>query len=155
MMCIFGGFLFVMLSVKPTFDKPYRSVPEQLARLEERRLCIDIARSDALRILESITYYRFAGYALAFLGPNDAYTGDLRFSDVLALYRFDARLRGLLVSALSAVEVTFRAMNGAVGSVGISGRCLPSSPGACAATSISPKTRKLRRCGSSPVCALN
>jgi abortive infection bacteriophage resistance protein len=63
-MCIFGGFLFLLTM---QFSKPYKSIADQLARMEERRLIIDLPREQALAALDSITYYRFTGYALAFL----------------------------------------------------------------------------------------
>jgi len=104
MMCIFGGFLISM-----TFAKPYYTVADQLQRLESKGIVLDVPRGEAADILSSVTYYRFSGYALAFLDRlTDRYTGGLTFSEVLALYRFDAGLRETLTDALCAVEVTLR-----------------------------------------------
>ena len=105
-MCIFGGFLFLLTM---QFSKPYKSIADQLARMEERRMIIDLPREQALAALDSITYYRFTGYALAFLDKaTDAYTDSLAFSDILALYKFDADLRRMLADSLCAIEITFR-----------------------------------------------
>ena len=92
-MCIFGGFLFL---VTMQFLKPYKSIADQLARMEERRMIVDLPREQALATLDSITYYRFTGYALAFLDKaTDCYTDSLTFSDILALYQFDAASLGI------------------------------------------------------------
>jgi len=91
------------------FAKPYNSVADQLQRLESKGLVVDLPADEALDVLSSVTYYRFSGYALAFLDrQTDAYTNSLKFSEVLALYRFDAALREMMTSALCAVEVTLR-----------------------------------------------
>ena len=105
-MCIFGGFLFLM-----KFTKSYKPVDSQLSRMEERQMVVDLPRDQTLAALGSVTYYRFTGYAIPFLDrTSDRYTGSLAFSDVLALYRFDAALRELTSDALCAVEITFRAI---------------------------------------------
>lgn len=91
------------------FEKPYKSVVDQLNRLKEKAMIIDIDVNKAIDVLSSITYYRFAGYALPFLDKkDDVYTNSVRFSDILALYRFDAALREKFSEALCAVEVTLR-----------------------------------------------
>lgn len=91
------------------FVKPYKSVDAQLNRLKEKAMIIDIDADKAIDILSSITYYRFAGYALPFLDKkSDVYTNSVLFSDVLALYRFDASLREKFTEALCAIEVTLR-----------------------------------------------
>ena len=72
-------------------------------------MVIDLPREQALAALDSITYYRFTGYALAFLDKTtDCYTDSLAFSDILALYQFDAGLREMLSDALCAIEIAFR-----------------------------------------------
>ena len=72
-------------------------------------MVIDIPVDEAAAVLRSVAYYRFSGYALPFRDvATGSYTGDLKFSDVVALYRFDCRLRELVGNALGAVEVTLR-----------------------------------------------
>lgn len=91
------------------FAKPYKSVSEQLDRLEAKSMVIDVSQEKAVRVLAAITYYRFSGYALPFLDSvNGQYTDGLKFSDVTRLYKFDSALREKLAVALGAVEVTLR-----------------------------------------------
>lgn len=92
---------------KKIFAKPYRGVGEQVQQFADRGMVIDISVDEAAAVLRSVTYYRFSGYALPFRDvASGSYTGDLKFSDVVALYRFDCRLRELVGNALGAVEVT-------------------------------------------------
>ena len=94
---------------KKIFAKPYRDVGEQVQQFADRGMVIDIPVDEAAAVLRSVTYYRFSGYALPFRDvATGSYTGDLTFSDVVALYRFDCRLRELVGNALGAVEVTLR-----------------------------------------------
>lgn len=94
---------------KKIFAKPYRGVGEQVQQFADRGMVIDIPVDEAAAVLRSVTYYRFSGYALPFRDvASGSYTGDLKFSDVVALYRFDCRLRELVGNALGAVEVTLR-----------------------------------------------
>lgn len=94
---------------KKVFAKPYKGVGEQVQQFADRGLVIDIPAEEAAEVLRSVTYYRFSGYALPFRDATSGnYTGDLKFSDVVALYRFDCRLRELVGNALGAVEVTLR-----------------------------------------------
>ena len=91
------------------FAKLYKSVSEQVQQFADRGMVIDIPVDEAAEVLRSITYYRFSGYALPFRdAASGMYTNDLKFSDVVALYRFDGRLRELVGNALGAVEVTLR-----------------------------------------------
>ena len=94
---------------KKIFAKPYRGVGEQVQQFADRGMVIDISVDEAAAVLRSVTYYRFSGYALPFRDvASGSYTGDLKFSDVVALYHFDCRLRELVGNALGAVEVTLR-----------------------------------------------
>lgn len=91
------------------FAKLYKSVGEQVQQFAKRGMVIDIPDNEAAEVLRSITYYRFSGYALPFRDTvSDMYTNGLKFSDVIALYQFDSRLRELVGNALGAVEVTLR-----------------------------------------------
>ena len=82
---------------KKVFAKPYKGVGEQVQQFADRGLVIDIPAEEAAEVLRSVTYYRFSGYALPFRDATSGnYTGDLKFSDVVALYRFDCRLRELV-----------------------------------------------------------
>lgn len=61
--------------------------------------------------LRRIGYYRLSGYWKPFIAPDNSENFSLgtTFSDVLALYLFDKRLRLILLDALERIEITFRA----------------------------------------------
>lgn len=107
-LCIFSFFGDAKKSTV-VFTKPYKTVSQQIQCLRFKNMVIDVPLGDAERVVTAITYYRFSGYALPFLDrKTDRYVGNVAFSDILALYKFDKGLRILMSEALAAVEVTFR-----------------------------------------------
>lgn len=93
------------------FSKPPFTHEEQIALLEERGMVIDC--SDSLFHLNHINYYRFSGYALHFEVFEDRvrthrFKKGTKFSDVINLYEFDNRLRGLMQKYLTPVEISIR-----------------------------------------------
>lgn len=90
------------------YTKTFRSHADQLSLLKERGLSIgDVVGAE--KILESINYYRFTGYALPFMIDREHFRPNATFEDVLAICRYDAKLRDLLFEALEAIELDFRA----------------------------------------------
>lgn len=111
-----GGLLcfWPWLAHKPTmrhFIKPSKSIPDQIALLQERGMVIENAQQ-ATWALSHISYYRLRAYWLYY--ETDPESGDHLFKDgttldaVLALYEFDRRLRLLLMDALERIEVAAR-----------------------------------------------
>jgi abortive infection bacteriophage resistance protein len=95
---------------KMNYDKPYKSIQEQIDLLQSRGLIIDDP-SDAIHYLHHLNYYRLAGYWLSF-EENHAthfFRKGTRFSDVLNLYIFDRELRLLLLDAIERIEISIRA----------------------------------------------
>lgn len=94
-----------------TFNKPSKSIPDQIALLQERGMVIKDVRQ-ATWALSNISYYRLRAYWLYY--EADAQSGDHVFKDgttleaVLALYEFDRHLRLLLMDALERIEVAAR-----------------------------------------------
>ena len=64
------------------YDKPYKSIQEQIDLLQSRGLIIDDP-SDAIHYLHHLNYYRLAGYWLSFeenqLKPGDKMTTHLNY----------------------------------------------------------------------------
>lgn len=95
------------------YVKPPLTFQQQLDSLNRRGLFIDDDAS-ALEQLSSISYYRLSAYWYPFRLRNSSgqveYNFNLgsRFSDVVALYEFDRRLRLLVMDALERVEVAVR-----------------------------------------------
>lgn len=96
--------------------KAYKSYVEQAEILADRGMDMGDQES-AVATLRRINYYRLSGYWYPFRkqakeGREDDFYPGTRFSDVVALYEFDARLRSATFTALSPVELAIRALLG-------------------------------------------
>lgn len=88
------------------------SIPEQLDRLSRQGMAIT-DREQAAHCLRHIGYYRLRSYWHPFAmrradGGGGLFRAGTAFSDVIALYDFDWRLRALLADALGSIEVSVR-----------------------------------------------
>lgn len=104
------------------YDRPWKAFAEQFELLKSRGMVVhDESRATAW--LQRVGYYRLSAYWYPFRVfrlEQDAGTGVIRsirtddfmpdttFSDVVNLYLFDRKLRGLLVDALERIEVSLR-----------------------------------------------
>lgn len=85
------------------------SITDQIALLKSRGLTF-ADEAYAAKVLEHISYYRFAAY----LRPmeSDKTTHQLHvgatFENALALYEFDAKLRALIFDAIQKIEISIR-----------------------------------------------
>lgn len=96
--------------------KAYKTYAEQVALLEGRGMDMG-NRDSAAATLRRLNYYRLSGYWYPFRkfegsGRRDDFYSGTRFSDVVALYEFDARLRAATFAALMPVELAIRASLG-------------------------------------------
>lgn len=90
-----------------TFSKPWRSVQDQAQQLLDRGMGGD--RSEIERRLECVSYYRLSGYWFRLYQPGtDRFVDGTTFRDVWDRYRFDRRLRLLVLDAVERVEVGLR-----------------------------------------------
>lgn len=94
--------------------KQFSTIGQQLDLLESRGMLIE-DRAVAAHALETIGYYRLSGYSYPFRralkhskGRDEAFVEETRFSDVLALYTFDVRLRSVVFSQLACIEIALR-----------------------------------------------
>lgn len=90
------------------YTKKFATHANQVALLKARGLSLDDEKS-AERILGSVNYYRFTGYALPFTRDREHFLPQATFEDIVEVCQFDARLRDLLFEALEAIELDFRA----------------------------------------------
>lgn len=96
--------------------KAYKTYTEQVKIVAGRGM--DMGDRDvAVEMLRRVNYYRLSGYWYPFRkqtpsGREDAFYAGTRFSDVLALYEFDVRLRAATFAALAPVELAIRALLG-------------------------------------------
>ena len=94
----------------PHFTKHYTTEADLVALLESRGLVIS-DEAKAVRYLESIGYYRLSAYMYPFLKvPKEShqYKEGSTFLQVLNLYRFDKKLRMLLLNEIEKVEIAIR-----------------------------------------------
>ena len=99
-------------------EKPFRTIDEQIDILRSRGMVIDNIEA-AQKALESISYYRLSGYSYPFRQydkesrtRSDQFSPKTNLEQVLALYRFDERLRTTTFQELSRIEVGLRALIG-------------------------------------------
>ena len=90
------------------YSKPAKTPEELLAHLEARGLVVP-NRARALRVLETVGYYRLLIYMRALQGPGKVFFSGTDFQAILALYRFDRELRLLCLDAVERIEVALRA----------------------------------------------
>jgi abortive infection bacteriophage resistance protein len=101
--------------------KPYGSLDEHLAKLEQRGMALD--RVFAAQWLGSVGYYRLSGYWYPYRVLTGSKRGDTfevgtSFADVVALYEFDRKLRTLVHDGVERVEMLCTRINETVGAYG-------------------------------------
>ena len=92
------------------YEKPAVDIETQIALLKERGLRI-ANETRAAHYLSNISYYRLRAYTYPFqdnTDPNHPFIRPVDFSDVVALYVFDRKLRLIVFDALEKVEVAMR-----------------------------------------------
>jgi len=89
------------------YSKKPLTIEEQADLLLSRGL---IARKDELiRLLKSVNYYRFSGYALPFkISYSDNFLANTYLADIVDVYEFDRELRFLLFEGVKRLEIYFR-----------------------------------------------
>ena len=112
-----GAFLYIyvysqntLMERLPHFMKHHMTEADLMALLESRGLVIS-DEDKAVRYLESIGYYRLSAYMYPFLkAPKEThqYKDGTTFQQVLNLYRFDKKLRMLLLNEIEKVEIAIR-----------------------------------------------
>ncbi|MDP2888655.1 MAG: Abi family protein [Bacteroidota bacterium] len=91
------------------FKKEATTIEEQVQRLKQRGLEI-LADDHAEHHLMHISYYRLGEYWYSMQSDkiNHIFKPNSRFSDVIALYRFDSELRILLFDVIEKIEISLR-----------------------------------------------
>lgn len=92
------------------YTKQLLTLEQQIDVLKRRGLLIE-NEAEAKDVLNSISYFRLAGYWRLMEADKQQHTFKLgsRFSQIVSLYRFDEELRLLLFSVIQKIEVTVRA----------------------------------------------
>lgn len=95
---------------KPTYSKPALSYQEQIDQLRRRGLIIE-NETQAVHLLENISYYRLSGYWYPLLGDKKAhiFKPDANLQTAFRLYCFDRELRHLVLAEVEKIEIATRA----------------------------------------------
>ena len=88
--------------------KPFKTIEEQIAILEDRGLIIEDEEA-AKKSLSNLNYYRLSAYTLT-LRKDDHFYDNVHFSDVMQIYDFDMELRAALMYLLESIEVSMRTL---------------------------------------------
>ncbi|NFA91035.1 abortive infection bacteriophage resistance protein [Clostridium botulinum] len=91
---------------KDTELKEPKTFEQQLNILEDRGMIIE-DREEAIKVLTITNYYRLTAYALQFK-QNDNYDNKVSFNTMYKLYKFDKRLRHLILEILESIEISLR-----------------------------------------------
>jgi len=91
------------------YTKSHLPIEQQIISLKQQGLVIKDNNTAAIT-LSNISYYRLKAYIFPFQDNDDQQftKGDINFDDIVALYRFDCRLRTLLFNALAKIEIALR-----------------------------------------------
>jgi abortive infection bacteriophage resistance protein len=91
------------------YEKPARVFESQLDLLVGRGLTV-ANRLVAIRWLKNVSYYRLSAYMLPFKAAGvEAFIPGTTFEQITDLYRFDRRLRLILLEAIERIEIALRA----------------------------------------------
>jgi len=89
------------------YTKHALSFEEQAELLLSRGLIAD--RTDLISKLKSVNYYRLSGYLYPFKQPNsENYKDGTKFTEVWNRYRFDRKLRFLVLDGIERIEVALK-----------------------------------------------
>ncbi|MDF2867330.1 MAG: AbiD [Gammaproteobacteria bacterium] len=89
------------------YQKPPLTFEEQLELLASRGLIID-NEDHALVYLRNISYYRLSAYFLPFK-DGERFLPGTTFNQAVELYKFDRKLRLLVLEAIEIIEISLRA----------------------------------------------
>lgn len=92
------------------YNKQPQSSAALIELLKSRNLVV-ANEARATRYLESIGYYRLSGYMYHLQAPDKShrFAEGTSFEDIVALYKFDKRLRAIVLEYMERIEVALRA----------------------------------------------
>lgn len=91
-------------------DKPFKTIPEQITLLKERKLIIEDEQS-AMSYLLSNNYYNIInGYSKYFPRDGETYTNGTTFAEVSQLHFFDKELKQAFFSSILYAEAHIKAI---------------------------------------------
>jgi abortive infection bacteriophage resistance protein len=94
---------------KGSYQEPFLSYAEQISLLKSRGLFFK-DETQALNLLESISYYRLSNYWHPLLEDkhNKIFKENADFDNAFNLYKFDAKLRRIIMAEIEKIEIAVR-----------------------------------------------
>lgn len=97
-----GAFSFEECVAEMSSDKPFKTYEQQIELLKEKGLSIP-NETYAVKVLKDLSYFALInGYKKAF--KQDGLYENASFEDIVALFKFDEKLRGILLKYILIIE---------------------------------------------------
>ncbi len=93
---------------KIPYNKPHLSFTQQIAKLKQQGMVIDLKEAQVEHHLAHCNYYRLSGYWHEYRQTNNHFKANTTFSNIIQLYKFDKELRLLLLDAIEQIEISVR-----------------------------------------------
>ena len=95
--------------IRIPYTKTIKNFDEQIEILKSRGLQFN-DEMRAKQLLQNISYYRMSGYWYPLLADkqNHIFKSGALFEQAYSIYKFDAKLRSLILSEISKIEVAVR-----------------------------------------------
>ena len=91
------------------YNKPFLTIEKQIDLFKKRGLSIK-NEDQAAFFLEHINYYHLSAYTKTFQNKSDNFIDGTDFKDIINIYKFDRKLRLLLLGLLEKVEISFKSI---------------------------------------------
>lgn len=91
------------------YKKDFLDISKQVELLRSRGLVIE-NENDLKFYLKYINYYHLSAYFKTFQDKNDRFRDGASFGDILNVYKFDKKLRLLLLDVLEKIEMSFKSV---------------------------------------------
>lgn len=88
--------------------KNFACFAEQIEKLEDRGVELDLPIDRVNFILQKIPYYRLSAYLIPYKSSDEKYISGTKFSEILRLYEMDSAYRRIIGALLEHAEVAMR-----------------------------------------------
>lgn len=96
------------LFMTDNFQKPFKTIDEQIEILKNRNLIID-NEDVAKKTLQSLSYYKIInGYQNPFWAKTDYFLNGTSFFDVILFYKFDTLMRNDMLNCFLTLETKIK-----------------------------------------------
>lgn len=94
--------------MKVSYNKPHLTYQQQLQKLIELGMTIDLPQTEVISLLSHCNYYRLSGYWHHKRQSENRFSDGVCISEIVSIYKFDKELRLLLLDAIEQIEVSVR-----------------------------------------------